>query len=68
MYSELLGGDCNYAYEDALDALKEGTRDAWAEQLTWKPSDYDTRVPPYTADAASLQRYLETEILPWYDN
>ncbi|MBL8565295.1 MAG: hypothetical protein JNM89_06220 [Hyphomicrobiaceae bacterium] len=64
---EILGSERNRAYEDALEALEGGTRDAWAEQLTWKPEDYDTHVKPYTADAASLQRYLESEILPWYD-
>ena len=64
---EILGSERNRAYEDALEALEEGTREAWAEQLTWKPDDYDTHVKPYTADAASLQRYLESEILPWYD-
>ncbi len=64
---EILASDRNRAYEDALEALEEGTREAWAEQLTWKPDDYDTHVKPYTADAASLQRYLESEILPWYD-
>jgi hypothetical protein len=64
---EILASERNRAYEDALEALEDGTRDAWAEQLTWKPDDYDTHVKPYTADAASLQRYLESEILPWYD-
>jgi hypothetical protein len=64
---EILGSERNRAYEDAFEALEVGTREAWAEQLTWKPDDYDTHVTPYTADAASLQRYLESEILPWYD-
>jgi hypothetical protein len=64
---EILASERNRAYEDALEALEEGTREAWAEQLTWKSDDYDTHVKPYTADAASLQRYLESEILPWYD-
>lgn len=64
---DILACERNRCYEDALEALENGTRDAWAEQLTWKPDDYDTHVKPYTADAASLQRYLETEILPWYD-
>jgi hypothetical protein len=64
---EILASERNRAYEDALEALEEGTREAWAEQLTWKSDDYDTGKMPYTADAASLQRYLESEILPWYD-
>lgn len=65
---EVLGSTRNRAYEDALEALEDGTREAWAEQLTWRPDDYDSHVTPYTADAASLHRYLESEILPWYDN
>jgi hypothetical protein len=65
---EILGSERNRAYEEALEALEEGTREAWAEQLTWTPEDYDAHVKPYTSDAASLQRYLESEILPWYDN
>ena len=64
---EILGSERNRAYEDALDTLQEGTREAWTEQLAWKPDDYDTGVTPYSPDAASLQRYLESEILPWYD-
>ena len=64
---EILGSDRNRAYEDALDAMHEGTREAWAEQLTWTPDDYCTGVTPYSADATSLQRYLKSEILPWYD-
>lgn len=64
---EILASERNRAYKDALEALEEGTREAWTEQLTWKPDDYDSHVKPYTEDAASLQRYLESEILPWYD-
>ncbi len=32
-----------------------------------EPEDYDEDQEPYKAEAASLQRYLETEIGPWYD-
>lgn len=64
---EILKSKRNRAYEDAHEALSEGTRDAWAEQLTWKRDDYDARLAPYAADAASLQRFLETAILTWYD-
>ena len=63
---KILGSERNRAYEDALDTLQEGTCEAWAEQLSWEPDDYGTGVTPYSADAASLQRYLESEILPWY--
>lgn len=55
------------AYEKALAALREDTRQAWEEQLEWEPDDYEEGQEHYKADAASLQRYLETEIGPWYD-
>jgi hypothetical protein len=64
---EVLGSERNRAYEDALDALDDGTRETWDEQLTWTPNDYESGVTPYTADAASLRRYLQTELLPSYD-
>ena len=55
------------AYETALAALREDTPQAWEEQLEWEPDDYEEGQEHYEADAASLQRYLETEIGPWYD-
>lgn len=63
----MLGND-EKAYQDALAALNQETREAWAEQLTWTSEDYGTREIPYTPDGASLRRYLENEILPWYAN
>lgn len=53
-------------YEAALTHLHESTREAWANQVEWEPGDYGDGETPYTADAASLSRYLETSILPWY--
>lgn len=64
---EVLGSNRNSAYEEALARLHESTRDAWADQLSWEPDDYSAGVLPYTADAANLLRYLQTDILPWYD-
>ena len=64
---DILASERNRAYEDALEALENGTRDAWADQLAWKTDDYESGVTPYAADADSLKRFLENEILPWYD-
>jgi hypothetical protein len=64
---EILGSERSSAYEYALEALEVCTREAWAEQLNWTPEDYDANVKPYSADAASLLRYLEAEILPRCD-
>ncbi len=56
------------AYEKAIEALQPDTRQAWEEQLEeWEPDDHEDGQEPYAADAASLQRYLETEICPWYE-
>lgn len=64
---QIAGETRNRAYEDAVETLHEGTRDAWQEQLKWEPDDYEKGQVPYSADAVSLRRYLESEILPWYD-
>ena len=51
-----------------MEALQPDTRQAWEEQLEeWEPNDYPEDQEACTADAASLQRYLETEICPWYE-
>ena len=54
-------------YSRALAALSDDTRGCWEEQLGWKAHDYDAGQKPYKADAESLRRFLETEILPWYE-
>jgi hypothetical protein len=56
------------AYSRALTALREDTREWWEKQLTWEADDYEDDQTPYRADAESLRRFLESEILPWYEN
>ena len=55
------------AYARALSALREDTREWWAEQLSWEPDDYNEDQTPYRADAENLKRFLEDEVLPWYE-
>lgn len=55
------------AYAAALAALEESTRESWTDQLACDPAEYDEGEPPYTNDAPNLLRYLETAILPWYN-
>jgi hypothetical protein len=50
-----------------LAALRDDTRAWWEEQLGWNADDYEEGQIPYGADAESLRRFLETEILPWYE-
>jgi hypothetical protein len=55
------------AYSRALAALREDTREWWDRQLSREPGDYDQEQTPYCADAESLKRFLESEVLPWYE-
>jgi hypothetical protein len=55
------------AYSRALAALRDDTRTWWDEQLGWNADDYEDSQTPYGADAESLRRFLEAEILPWYE-
>jgi hypothetical protein len=55
------------AYAHALAALREDTREWWAEQLNWEPDDYDENQTPYRADAENLKRFLEKEVMSWFE-
>jgi hypothetical protein len=55
------------AYEAALAALHEDTRVWWRDTLDSDPEDFDEDDEPPAADADSLRRFLESEILPWYE-
>jgi hypothetical protein len=63
----LLESKSSSAYSRALAALREDTLEWWEDQLTWEPDDYDEDQTPYCADVASLKRFLESEVLPWYE-
>jgi hypothetical protein len=55
------------AYSRALAALRDDTQGWWREQLSWGPDDYDEDQIPYSADAESLKRFLQDEVLRWYE-
>jgi hypothetical protein len=63
----LLNGKSSNPYGRALAKLREDTRERWEEQLARKPADYKKDETPYSADAESLRRFLQTEIIPRYD-
>ena len=63
----LLEGKSPTAYSRALAALREDTREWWMEQLTSEPDDYVEGQAPYRADPESLKRFLESEVLSWYE-
>lgn len=64
---DLLGSPRNDRYEAALAALREHTRGWWADMLARDPADLDRGEQPATPDEVSLQRFLEGEVLPWYE-
>jgi hypothetical protein len=63
----LLKNQSSTAYASAVAALREDTLEWWEHQLSWKRGDYEEGAKPYRADAESLRRFLESEILPWYE-
>jgi hypothetical protein len=63
----LLKNPSSSAYLRALAALREDTRSWWGDQLAWEPEDYDEDQKPYRADTDSLKRFLDREVLPWYE-
>jgi hypothetical protein len=53
------------AYSRALAELSDDIRASWEMHLAQEPDDYDEDETPYGADAESLRRFLEDELLPW---
>jgi hypothetical protein len=40
----------------------------WEDELSWDLDDYEEGQTPFSADAESLRRFLESEILSWYES
>jgi hypothetical protein len=64
---DLLGAKRNDAYEAALAALREDTQAWWADTLTRDPDELEDNEKPATADVEGLRRFLEGEVLPWFE-
>jgi hypothetical protein len=64
---DLLGSRCNDAYEAALAALREDTREWWADELACSSDELEEDEAPATADIESLRRFLQNRVLPWFD-
>ena len=60
----ILATPSSSAYSRALAALRDDTQGWWEEQLGCNADDYEEGEVPYGADAESLRRFLEAEILP----
>jgi hypothetical protein len=65
---DLLNSHRNDRYEAALAALREDTREWWADVLARDhPDELDEGEEPAAADEAGLRRFLEAEVLPWFE-
>ena len=65
---ELLASRRNDRYDAALATLREDTQVWWADTLARDPEDLDEGEEPATADAEGLRRFIETDVLPWFED
>ena len=65
---DLLGSKRNDAYEAALAALREDTQQWWADLLARDPYEMEEGEEPATADVEGLRRFVEGEVLAWFEN
>jgi hypothetical protein len=64
---KLLESQRNGQYEAALAALPEDTREWWADVLAGGAEDLEGNEGTPTADWTGLRRFLEREVLPWFE-
>ena len=64
---DLLSSRRNDTYEAALETLREDTRGWWADTLGRGSDERDEGEEPATADADGLRRFLEAQVLPWFE-
>jgi hypothetical protein len=64
---DLLGSRRNDAYEAALAALREDTQGWWADVLIDSAEESVDGEAPITADCDGLRRFIEGEVLPWFE-
>jgi hypothetical protein len=65
---ELLGSKRNDSYEVALAVLREDTQVWWADSFASDPDELGDGKELATADVDGLRRFLENEVLPWFEN
>jgi hypothetical protein len=63
---DLLGSRRNDAYEAALAALREDTREWWESLLAGEVDWSEDGQERPTADVEGLRRFLEREVMQWY--
>ena len=65
---KLLSSKRNDAYQAALSALCEDTRQWWEDMLAREPDELEEGETPFTADADGLAGFLQDEVFPWFEN
>jgi hypothetical protein len=50
-----------------LETLREDTQQWWADTLARNPAELEEDEEPATADAEGLRRFLEAEVLLWFE-
>ena len=65
---KLLDSKRNDAYEASVAGLREDTQVWWADTLAGDPDELGEGKEPATADVEGLRRFLEGEVLPWFEN
>jgi len=63
----ILGTSRNDAYEATLAELRDDTQEWWADLIARDPDDLEEGEVPVTADTEGLRRFLEEQVLPWFD-
>ena len=64
---ELIGSNRNDAYQAAVAALRDDTQAWWADVLARDPDELEEDEEPASADPESLRRFLQGEVLPWFE-
>ena len=64
---DLLNSRRNDPYEAATAALREDTQQWWADTLARDPAELEEDEELFTADAEGLRRFLEDQVLPWFE-
>jgi hypothetical protein len=64
---ELLNSRRNDPYEAATAALREDTQQWWVDALARDPAELEEDEEAFTANAEGLRRFLEDEVLRWFE-
>ncbi len=65
---EILEVRGNDAYEAAQAALREDTRDWWADTLKLEADELEEDEGPVTGDLDGLRYFIEGKVLPWFED